>query len=97
MIRVKICGITTVEDARLAVDLGASAIGMVCWPREPARVSTSRARAIVAALPPFVTAVGVFVDQTGDAVRDRAGCRPVAPCSSMATSRRSRIATVLIT
>jgi phosphoribosylanthranilate isomerase len=63
MIRVKICGITTVEDARLAVDLGASAIGMVFWPESPRFVETVRAREIVEALPPFVTAVGVFVDQ----------------------------------
>ncbi len=64
MIRVKICGITTVEDARLAVDLGASAIGMVMWPSSPRYVDPARARAIADALPPFVTTVGVFVNQT---------------------------------
>ena len=63
MIRVKICGITTVEDARLAADLGASAIGMVFWPDSPRFVEAARAREIVEALPPFVMAVGVFVDQ----------------------------------
>jgi phosphoribosylanthranilate isomerase len=63
MIRVKICGVTSAEDARLAVDLGASAIGMVFWPHSPRFVETGRAREIVEALPPFVTAVGVFVDQ----------------------------------
>lgn len=68
MIRVKICGVTTVEDARLAVDLGASAIGLVMWPHSPRYVEPARARAIVDALPPFVAAVGVFVDQT-DALR----------------------------
>lgn len=68
MIRVKICGITSVEDARLAADLGASAIGLVLWPDSPRFVDADRARAIVEALPPFVTAVGVFVDQ-GDARR----------------------------
>jgi phosphoribosylanthranilate isomerase len=68
MIRVKICGITTVEDARLAAELGAAAIGLVLWPHSPRYVDTDRARAIVDALPPFVTAVGVFVDQ-GDARR----------------------------
>jgi phosphoribosylanthranilate isomerase len=74
MIRVKICGITTPEDARLAADLGASAIGIVMWPHSPRYVDPARARAIVDALPPFVTAVGVFVDQ-GDALRiaDKAG------------------------
>jgi phosphoribosylanthranilate isomerase len=66
MIRIKICGITTVDDARAAVDLGASAIGMVMWPQSPRYVEVERARSIVNVLPPFVTAVGVFVDQ-GDA------------------------------
>lgn len=68
MIRTKICGITTPEDARLAVDLGASAIGMVFWMHSPRYVEIARAREIVAALPPFVAAVGVFVDHA-DAMR----------------------------
>jgi phosphoribosylanthranilate isomerase len=68
VIRVKICGVTTPEDARLAAELGASAIGMVFWPHSPRCVDIARAREIVAALPPFVAAVGVFVDQ-GDALR----------------------------
>ena len=63
MTRVKICGVTTIEDALLAADLGASAIGLVFWPGSPRCVPFERARAIVAALPPFVQAVGVFVDQ----------------------------------
>jgi phosphoribosylanthranilate isomerase len=63
VIRVKICGVTTAEDARLAADLGASAIGMVMWPHSPRHVEIDRARAIVEALPPFVSAVGVFVNQ----------------------------------
>lgn len=68
MIRVKICGITTPEDGALAADLGASAIGMVFWPGSPRVVDIARAHAIVAALPPFVSVVGVFVNQTGEAV-----------------------------
>jgi phosphoribosylanthranilate isomerase len=67
MIRVKICGITTPEDARLAVSFGASAIGMVFWPGSPRSIDVPRAREIVATLPPFVTAVGVFVNQTAEA------------------------------
>jgi phosphoribosylanthranilate isomerase len=67
VIRVKICGVTTVEDALLAAELGASAIGLVFWPGSPRFVEVRQARAIVAALPPFVSAVGVFVDQTGHA------------------------------
>jgi phosphoribosylanthranilate isomerase len=63
MIRVKICGVTTVEDAVLAAELGASAIGLVFWPGSPRFVEMAQAKAIVAALPPFVSAIGVFVDQ----------------------------------
>jgi tryptophan synthase beta subunit len=60
---VKICGITRVEDAMLAAELGASAVGFVFWPGSPRYVDPARARAIVSRLPPFVAAVGVFVDQ----------------------------------
>jgi phosphoribosylanthranilate isomerase len=63
MIRVKICGVTTVDDAVLAAELGASAIGLVFWPVSPRFVEMAQAKAIVAALPPFVSAIGVFVDQ----------------------------------
>jgi phosphoribosylanthranilate isomerase len=62
-VHVKVCGITRLEDARRAVDLGASAIGIVFWPESPRFVDPYTARAIVRALPPFVTAVGVFVNQ----------------------------------
>lgn len=65
--RVKICGITSVDDARLAADLGAAAIGIVFWPRSPRCVTLARAEEIVAALPPLVGAVGVFVNQVDEA------------------------------
>ena len=67
MIKVKICGITTPDDARLAAGLGASAIGMVFWPGSPRAIDVGRAREIVAAVPPFVMTVGVFVNQTAEA------------------------------
>lgn len=60
--RVKICGITTPEDARAAASAGASAIGLVFWPGSPRCVSTERAAEIAAAAA-HVTRVGVFVDQ----------------------------------
>ena len=65
---VKICGITRAEDAVAAVDAGASAIGFIFWPDSPRFVDPFRARAIAAQLPPFVTAVGVFVNQPTDYV-----------------------------
>jgi phosphoribosylanthranilate isomerase len=60
---VKICGITRLEDAEAAVELGAGALGFVFWPKSPRYVDPERARAIAAQLPAFVTTVGVFVDQ----------------------------------
>jgi phosphoribosylanthranilate isomerase len=67
--RVKICGITRVDDGVIAARSGADAIGLVFWPKTPRAVAIEQARAIVAALPPFVTAVGLFVDPTADEVR----------------------------
>jgi phosphoribosylanthranilate isomerase len=60
---VKICGITRLEDALAAVDAGANAIGFVFWPTSPRFIDPHRARAIAARLPPFVTPVGLFVNQ----------------------------------
>jgi len=70
MTRVKICGITRAEDAELAIALGASAVGFVMWPRSPRFLEPARARDIVRSLPPFVTPVGVFVDQPAGHVKD---------------------------
>ena len=63
MIPVKICGITRVEDAALAAELGATWIGFVFWPGSPRFVPRAAAADILAAMPPHVTGVGVFVDQ----------------------------------
>ena len=63
MIKVKICGLRRIEDALLAAELGASALGFVFWPSSPRYIDPYRARPIVAALPPLVSAVGIFVDQ----------------------------------
>lgn len=60
--RVKICGVTRLEDALEAVRLGADALGFNFWPRSRRYLPPAAARAIVRALPPLVTAVGVLVD-----------------------------------
>jgi phosphoribosylanthranilate isomerase len=60
--RVKICGITRPEDAMAAIAHGCDAIGLVFYDPSPRNVSIPQAQAICAALPPFVTVVGLFVD-----------------------------------
>ena len=67
---VKICGITRAEDAAAGIAAGANALGFVFWPKSPRCVDVERARTIVAAMPPHVTAVGVFVDQQADDVNE---------------------------
>ncbi|WP_321347397.1 phosphoribosylanthranilate isomerase [Halopseudomonas oceani] len=70
MARIKICGITRVEDALAAAEAGADAIGLVFYAPSPRAVDARQAAHIVAALPPFVTTVGLFVDAEPDAVRE---------------------------
>jgi phosphoribosylanthranilate isomerase len=65
-VRVKICGITRLEDALEAVRLGADALGYNFWPGSKRFIAPASARAIIARLPPLVTSVGVFVDPSHD-------------------------------
>ena len=67
--RVKICGITRVEDMRAAVAAGADAIGLVFYPPSPRAVTAEQAADIVAQTPAFVTTVGLFVDPTVEQVK----------------------------
>jgi phosphoribosylanthranilate isomerase len=67
--RVKICGITREVDGIAAAEAGADAIGLVFWAGTPRCVSTALARRIAAAVPPFVSIVGLFVDPDAHEVR----------------------------
>jgi phosphoribosylanthranilate isomerase len=66
---VKICGITNLEDALVAIDAGADALGFVFYEKSPRKVDMESAREIVAKLPEKIEKVGVFVDQSVDEVR----------------------------
>lgn len=68
--KVKICGITSAEDAAVAVEAGADALGFVFYRKSPRYIEPSLARQIIRSLPPLVTAVGVFVDEEQQVVRN---------------------------
>ncbi len=75
--RIKICGITRVEDALAAARLGAHAIGLVFFAGSPRAVTPQQARDIIAALPPFVVPVGLFVNADAQTVRAAIAAAPV--------------------
>src|SRR3954454_11897694 len=67
--RIKICGLTREQDVDAAVEAGADAIGLVLYPRSPRYVAPGRAAELARRLPPFVTPVLLFVNETADTVR----------------------------
>lgn len=68
--RIKICGITNLEDALNAAELGADAVGFVFYPKSPRNINPRTAGLISRELPPFVATIGVFVDEAPERVRE---------------------------
>ena len=75
--RIKICGLTRGEDVRAAVDAGADAIGLVFYAKSPRHVELAQAAALARAVPPFVTIVGLFVNEDPAQVRRTLAAVPI--------------------
>jgi phosphoribosylanthranilate isomerase len=73
MTKVKICGITSLRDAWTALDAGADALGFVFYAKSPRRATALEARAIIRTLPPMVSTVGVFVNESAEVINEAAG------------------------
>jgi phosphoribosylanthranilate isomerase len=75
--RIKICGLTRLEDVRAAVGAGADAIGLVFYPASPRHVDLAAAAALSRAVPPFITIVGLFVNADPALVRQTLAAVPI--------------------
>jgi len=73
IVRTKVCGITNEKDALKAASLGAWAVGFIFYKKSPRAISPFKAKKIIDELPPFVTPVGVFVNQNAGAMKDIIG------------------------
>ncbi len=76
--RIKLCGLTRRDDVEAAVAAGADAIGLVFYQPSPRNVSAEQAAALLAALPPFVVSVGLFVNASADEVAQVLAIAPIA-------------------
>jgi phosphoribosylanthranilate isomerase len=77
MVRIKVCGITRLEDAQMAVDQGFDAIAFNFYPKSKRYIPPEQAREIIRRLPPFTQLVGVFVNEPLDALRAAAAAAGV--------------------
>ncbi len=75
--RIKICGLTRLEDLQVAVDAGADAIGLVFYPPSPRCVDLETAAKLARAVPPLVTVVGLFVNADPALVRETLAAVPI--------------------
>lgn len=76
--RIKLCGLTRAADVQLAVELGADALGLVFYPASPRAVDAEQAAQLLALLPPFVSAVGLFVNASASEVRQTLAIAPIS-------------------